>query len=133
MIPQNKSSKTQISVNEESMQKLMQETYNEITDERNKALTLYKRVTKDIDSNSDIALIGKVANDLLKIMDGAVDKKIKLIKLQSDILYKTAKTDSSPDNFTMTDEDKKWAEEMLEKQKNKDLVDETPTEKFYDL
>ena len=133
MIPQNKSSKTQISVNEESMQKLMQETYNEITDERNKALTLYKRVTKDIDSNSDIALIGKVANDLLKIMDGAIDKKIKLIKLQSDILYKTAKTDSSPDNFTMTDEDKKWAEEMLEKQKNKDLVDETPTEKSYDL
>jgi len=133
MIPQNKSSKTQINVNEESMQKLMQETYNEIVDERNKALILYKRVTKDIDSNSDIALIGKVANDLLKIMDGAVDKKIKLIKLQSDILYKTAKTDSSPDNFTMTDEDKKWAEEMLEKQKNKDLVDETPTEKSYDL
>lgn len=133
MIPQNKSSKTQINVNEESMQKLMQETYNEIVDERNKALILYKRVTKDIDSNSDIALIGKVANDLLKIMDGAVDKKIKLIKLQSDILYKTAKPDSSPDNFTMTDEDKKWAEEMLEKQKNKDLVDETPTEKSYDL
>ena len=133
MIPQNKSSKTQINVNEESMQKLMQETYNEIVDEHNKALILYKRVTKDINSNSDIALIGKVANDLLKIMDGAVDKKIKLIKLQSDILYKTAKTDSSPDNFTMTDEDKKWAEEMLEKQKNKDLVDETPTEKSYDL
>lgn len=133
MIPQNKSSKTQIKVNEESMQKLMQETYNEIVDERNKALILYKRVTKDIDSNSDIALIGKVANDLLKIMDGAVEKKIKLIKLQSDILYKTAKTDSSPDNFTMTDEDKKWAEEMLEKQKNKGLVDETPTEKSYDL
>lgn len=115
------------------MQKLMQETYNEIVDERNKALILYKRVTKDIDSNSDIALIGKVANDLLKIMDGAVEKKLKLIKLQSDILYKTAKTDSSPDNFTMTDEDKKWAEEMLEKQKNKDLVDETPIEKSYDL
>jgi cobalamin biosynthesis protein CbiD len=133
MIPQNKSSKTQINVNEESMQKLMQETYNEIVDERNKALILYKRVTKDIDSNSDIALIGKVANDLLKIMDGAVEKKLKLIKLQSDILYKTAKTDSSPDNFTMTDEDKKWAEEMLEKQKNKDLVDETPIEKSYDL
>lgn len=133
MIPQNKSSKTQISVNEESMQKLMQETYNEIVDERNKALILYKRVTKDIDSNSDIALIGKVANDLLKIMDGAVEKKLKLIKLQSDIIYKTAKNDSSPDNFTMTDEDRKWAEEMIEKQKNKELGDETPTEKNYDF
>jgi hypothetical protein len=133
MIPQNKSSKTQINVNEESMQKLMQETYNEIVDERNKALVLYKRVTKDIDSNSDIALIGKVANDLLKIMDGAVEKKLKLIKLQSDIIYKTTKTDSSPDNFTMTDEDRKWAEEMIEKQKNKELGDETPTEKNYDF
>lgn len=133
MIPKNKSSKTQISVNEESMQKLMQETYNEIVDERNKALILYKRVTKDIDSNSDIALIGKVANDLLKIMDGAVEKKLKLIKLQSDIIYKTTKTDSSSDNFTMTDEDRKWAEEMIEKQKNKELGDETPTEKNYDF
>lgn len=133
MIPQNKSSKKQISVSEESMQKLMQETYNEIVDERNKALILYKRVTKDIDSNSDIALIGKVANDLLKIMDGTVEKKLKLIKLQSDIIYKTTKTDSSPDNFTMTDEDRKWAEEMIEKQKNKELGDETPTEKNYDF
>jgi hypothetical protein len=133
MIPQNKSSKTQINVNEESMQKLMQETYNEIVDERNKALILYKRVTKDIDSNSDIALIGKVANDLLKIMDGAVEKKLKLIKLQSDIIYKTTKTDSSSDNFTMTDEDRKWAEEMIEKQKNKELGNETPTEKNYDF
>lgn len=133
MIPKNKSSKTKISVNEESMQKLMQETYNEIVDERNKALILYKRVTKDIDSNSDIALIGKVANDLLKIMDGVVEKKLKLIKLQSDIIYKTAKNDSSPDNFTMTDEDRKWAEEMIEKQKNKELGNETPTEKNYDF
>ena len=133
MIPKNKSSKTQISVNEESMQKLMQETYNEIVDERNKALILYKRVTKDIDSNSDIALIGRVAKDLLKIMDGAVEKKLKLIKLQSDIIYKTTKTDSSSDNFTMTDEDRKWAEEMIEKQKNKELGDETPTEKNYDF
>lgn len=133
MIPKNKSSKTQINVNEESMQKLMQETYNEIVDERNKALILYKRVTKDIDSNSDIALIGRVANDLLKIMDGTVEKKLKLIKLQSDIIYKTAKTDSSSDNFTMTDEDRKWAEEMIEKQKNKELGDETPTEKNYDF
>lgn len=133
MIPKNKSSKTQISVNEESMQKLMQETYNEIVDERNKALILYKRVTKDIDSNSDIALIGRVANDLLKIMDGTVEKKLKLIKLQSDIIYKTTKTDSSSDNFTMTDEDRKWAEEMIEKQKNKELGNETPTEKNYDF
>ena len=133
MIPKNKSSKTKISINEESMQKLMQETYNEIVDERNKALILYKRVTKDIDSNSDIALIGKVANDLLKIVDGTVEKKLKLIKLQSDIIYKTTKPDSSSDNFTMTDEDRKWAEEMIEKQKNKELGDEIPTEKNYDF
>ena len=61
------------------------------------------------------------------------EKKLKLIKLQSDIIYKTTKTDSSSDNFTMTDEDRKWAEEMIEKQKNKELGDETPTEKNYDF
>jgi hypothetical protein len=107
--------KKKINVSEESMVELMQETYNEIVDERNRALTAYKKYTKDINENNDIALVGKITNDLLKIIDNSIEKKLRLIKIQGDILYKNGKVDSQQ-AVSLTDEDRKWAEDYLKKQ-----------------
>ena len=117
-----------IDVSEESMKDLMQETYNEIVDERNRALTAYKKFTKNMDDNSDIALVGKITNDLLKIVDGSIEKKLRLIKIQSDILYKNGKSGANSDSggsIVITEEDRKWAEEYLKQNK-------TNNEKEYD-
>ena len=115
MITSNKKGK--INISEESMIELMQETYNEIVDERNRALTAYKKFSKDINELNDIALVGKVTNDLLKIIDGSIEKKLRLIKIQGDILYKNGKADGgSGQSVTLTEEDRKWAEEYLKKQ-----------------
>jgi len=113
---QNKKNKVDVSV--DSMKELMQETYNEIVDERNRALLAYKKFSKDINENSDIALVGKITNDLLKIIDGAIEKKLRLIKIQSDILYKNSKNNSDSDtaNITITEEDRKWAAEYMKQQ-----------------
>lgn len=108
--------KKKVNVSEESMMELMQETYNEIVDERNRALTAYKKFTKDINENNDIALVGKITNDLLKIIDSSIEKKLRLIKIQGDILYKSGKAETSAQSMTLTDEDRKWAEEYLKKQ-----------------
>jgi hypothetical protein len=107
--------KKKINVSEESMMELMQETYNEIVDERNRALTAYKKYTKDINENNDIALVGKITNDLLKIIDNSIEKKLRLIKIQGDILYKNGKADTQQ-AVSLTDEDRKWAEDYLKKQ-----------------
>ena len=123
----NKQKKNKINVSEESMIELMQETYNEIVDERNRALTAYKKYTKDLNENNDIALVGKIANDLLKIVDNTIEKKLRLIKIQGDILYKNGKTDQQQ-VATLTDEDRKWAEEYLKKQS----VSNDTNEKEYD-
>lgn len=113
MVPKKK----KVDVSEESMRDLMQETYNEIVDERNRALTAYKKFTKDINENSDIALVGKITNDLLKIIDSSIEKKLRLIKIQGDILYKSGKpSEGSGESMTITDEDRKWAEEFLKQQ-----------------
>ena len=113
MVPKKK----KVDVSEESMRDLMQETYNEIVDERNRALTAYKKFTKDINENSNIALVGKITNDLLKIIDSSIEKKLRLIKIQGDILYKSGKpSEGSGENMTITDEDRKWAEEFLKQQ-----------------
>lgn len=112
--------KKKIEVSEDSMRELMQETYNEIVDERSRALSAYKKFSKDIQENSDIALVGKITNDLLKIIDSSIEKKIRLIKIQGDILYKSGKqVESSGSNMTITEEDRKWAEEYLKTQSDK--------------
>jgi predicted CoA-binding protein len=99
------------------MRELMQETYNDIVDEKNKAVTAYKRYTRDINDNTDIALVGRITNDLLKIIDQTINQKIKLIKIQSDILYKNAKIgNTEEENFVITEDDKKWAESFLKNQ-----------------
>ena len=109
--------KKKVDITENSMRELMQETYNEIVDERNKALTAYKKFSKDINENSDIALVGKITNDLLKIIDGSIEKKLRLIKIQSDILYKNGKTGTETGApVTITEEDRKWAEEFMKRQ-----------------
>jgi hypothetical protein len=115
----NNQKKKKVDVSIESMRELMQETYNEIVDERNKALTAYKKFSKDINENSDIALVGKITNDLLKIIDGSIEKKLRLIKIQSDILYKNGKGPGGADAsapLTITEDDRKWAEEFMKKQ-----------------
>ena len=115
MVPKKK----KVDVSEDSMKELMQETYNEIVDERNRALSAYKKFTKDINENSDIALVGKITNDLLKIIDSSIEKKLRLIKIQGDILYKSGKSSdaSSVGNMTITDEDRKWAEDYMKSSK----------------
>lgn len=112
--------KRKVDINEESLKDLMQETYNEIVDERNRALAAYKKYTKDINENTDIALVGKITNELLKIIDSSIEKKLRLIKLQGDIIYKNGKPadTSSSDMGVITDEDKKWLAEHAKKMGN---------------
>ena len=109
--------KKKVDVTEESMKELMQETYNEIVDERNKALTAYKKYSKDINENHDIALVGKITNELLKIIDGTIEKKLRLIKIQSDIIYKNGKQSDGGASIVITDEDRKWAEDYMKSSK----------------
>lgn len=128
MLPQKKK---KVNISEESMIELMQETYNEIVDERNRALTAYKKFSKDINENNDIALVGKITNDLLKIIDGSIEKKLRLIKIQSDILYKNGKTDGVAQSMIMSEDDRKWAEEYLKK-KATTVTPADKTEKTYE-
>ena len=95
-----------IGLSQESAIDLMQEIYVEIVDERNKALQSFKKFTRDIEENEDIAMVGKIANDLLKIVDSSIEKKIRLLKIQTDILYKGMKAgDNSKEDFKLSEED----------------------------
>jgi ATP-dependent Lon protease len=94
-----------VGLSQESALDLMQEIYTESVDERNRALQTFKKFMRDTEQNTDIALVGKITNELLKIVDSAIEKKLKLLKIQTDILYKTNKvTDDSEKDFRLTED-----------------------------
>ena len=97
------------------MVQLMQEVYNELTDERNRALRAFNQFSRDMDTNEDIALVGRITNDLLKIIDLTVEKKIRLIKIQGDILFKNNDKDNSKGSIKLTEEDKQIVQDYLKK------------------
>lgn len=110
------SKKNKIELTAESMRELMQETYSEIVDERNKAVVAYRRFMRDVTDNSDIALIGKTTNELLKIIDSAIEKKLRLIKIQGDIIYRNKQGGEETEKIhKITDEDRRMIETMMTK------------------
>ena len=94
-----------VGLSQESALELMQEIYTEIVDERNKAIQTFKKFSRNTDENTDIAMVGKITNELLKIVDSAIEKKIRLLKIQTDILYKTGKAgDESDKDFKLSED-----------------------------
>jgi hypothetical protein len=93
-----------VGFSKESALDLMQEIYMESVDERNKAIQNYKKFMRDTDANTDIAMVGKITNELLKIVDGAIEKKLKLLKIQTDILFKIKDADESGKEFQLNED-----------------------------
>ena len=83
----------------------MQEIYTEIVDERNRALQTFKKFSRSTDENTDIAMVGKITNELLKIVDSAIEKKMRLLKIQTDILYRVGKNDGENEKDFKLNED----------------------------
>tara|TARA_Y100000310_G_scaffold126057_1_gene124805 strand:+ start:416 stop:802 length:387 start_codon:yes stop_codon:yes gene_type:complete len=112
--------KTKINLDKSSLQEFMQEIYNDCVNVMNSARKeLNERKNRaDIDDINDESLIGKVNNETLKILDSAIDKKIALAKLQSQIVT----TDSKGDN-------KENGEERGLSEKDKDILRDIFTKK----
>lgn len=80
--------KQKLEFNDDSLTSLLQETYNEVVDQRNKALGLLNKYLRNVEENSDIAMVGKINNELLKVIDSSIGKKIEVVKLMADIMNK---------------------------------------------
>lgn len=94
-----------VGLSQESALELMQEIYTEIVDERNRALQTFKKFSRSTDENTDIAMVGKITNELLKIVDSSIEKKMRLLKIQTDILYRTGKNDGENEKDFKLNED----------------------------
>lgn len=94
-----------------SIEEILQESYNETCENRSKAILVLNKQLRDVNDNTDIQQVGKINNELLRIIDSSISKKLEIVKLQVSLV----KTDSVSDTSTpeLTDEDKELIEKMI--------------------
>jgi hypothetical protein len=99
--------KKEIKLTSDSFLSLAQEAYNELVEQRSTCIrTINENKNKVIvEDVHDLANLNKANTDLLKIVDSTIDKKITMVKLFSQLLYKSGSDKDSTSNNEITPED----------------------------
>ena len=113
--------KTKSNLDKDSLQEFMQEIYNDCVNIMNSARKeLNERKTRaEIDDVNDEYQIGKVNNETLKILETAIDKKLALAKLQSQIVTDKSDEQKGPTNDSISEKDKDVLRELFKEKSNK--------------
>ncbi len=113
--------KTKINLDKDSLQEFMQEIYNDCVNiiySARKELNERKTRT-EIDDVNDEYQIGKVNNETLKILETAIDKKLSLAKLQSQIVTDKGDEQKDTTNDSISEKDKDVLRELFKEKSNK--------------
>ena len=113
--------KTKINLDKDSLQEFMQEIYNDCVNIMNSARKELneRKVRVEIDDINDEYQIGKVNNETLKILETAIDKKLSLAKLQSQIVTDKTEDNSNVKSNDITKEDKDILRELFKEKSDK--------------
>jgi len=118
-----------ISLDVDSALVLMQEIYNDVTEQRSTASLITKKMLTFMKDAEDMTVIGPVIKDQQKILNDCIEKKISLVKLQGILLKQTTSTGKTQgggfSKISLTDDDKK----ILEQYMNEDEGNEKDTYK----
>jgi methionine salvage enolase-phosphatase E1 len=115
--------KKEIKFTKESVLTLMQETYNEIVEQRNTAIRIQNKMLALMKDSEDMQVIGPIIKEQQKIINDCVEKKLSLSKLQSSIWEKSQ---TEKQDFTIDDLDDDLMESLL----NKDIDNSDNTYKL---
>ena len=100
--------KKDIKLTTDSFLSVTQEAYNELVEQRSTCIrTINENKNKvNVEDMHDLANLNKANTDLLKIIDTTIDKKITLVKLMSQLIYKPGSSDKdSAGDGNITPED----------------------------
>jgi methionine salvage enolase-phosphatase E1 len=111
--------KKEIKFTKDSILSLLQETYNEIVEQRNTAIRIQNKMLSMMKDPEDMQTIGPIIKEQQKIINDCVEKKLSLSKLQSSIWEKTLNEEQE---FTIEDIDKDLFQNMIDKDIDSDNV-----------
>ena len=105
--------KKQITFQKESALALMQEVYNECVEQRNTAIPIQNKMLSFMQGPDDLQLLGPVIKEQQKIVDSAIEKKIQLAKIQTNLLQKQLNTENT--GLSLSDDDREALNAMINK------------------
>tara|TARA_R110001583_G_scaffold39728_2_gene127151 strand:+ start:11241 stop:11609 length:369 start_codon:yes stop_codon:yes gene_type:complete len=105
--------KKQITFQKESALALMQEVYNECVEQRNTAIRIQNKMLSFMQGPDDLQLLGPVIKEQQKIVDSAIEKKIQLAKIQTNLLQKQLNTENT--GLSLSDDDREALNAMINK------------------
>lgn len=113
--------KTKINLDKDSLQEFMQEIYNDCVNIMNSARKELneRKIRVEIDDVNDEYQIGKVNNETLKILETAIDKKLALAKLQSQIVADKSSEQKVVANDSISEKDKDVLRELFKEKSDK--------------
>jgi len=99
--------KKDIKLSTDSFLSLAQEAYNELVEQRSTAIRQINenKIKANVEDVHDIVNLNKANTDLLKLVDSTIDKKLSLVKLMSQLIFKGDALDNTPSNGQLTPED----------------------------
>jgi len=103
-----------VKLDKNSIEQILQESYNETCENRSKAIQVLNKQLRDVNDNTDIQQVGKVNNELLRIIDSSISKKLEIAKLQISLI-KNEDSEESMSSMNLTDEDKELIQNMIKK------------------
>ena len=112
-----------ISLDVDSALALMQEIYNDITELRNTASIITKKMLSFMKESEDMSIIGPVIKDQQKILNDCTEKKISIVKLQAILLKQSGgNTKEGFSKMTLTAEDRKLLDELVKDDDDNDKL-----------
>jgi len=110
--------KKEIKLTTDSFLSMAQEAYNELVEQRSTCIrTINENKNKvNVEDMHDLTNLNKANTDLLKIVDTTIDKKLTLVKLMSQLIFKPgAKSDGDAGDGNLTPEDMAMLRDMFNK------------------
>jgi len=115
--------KKEIKLSTDSFLSMAQEAYNELVEQRSTCIrTINENKGKvNVEDMHDLTNLNKANTDLLKIVDTTIDKKITLVKLMSQLIFKPGSNNDDKGDANLTPEDLVLLRDIFKGEDDKDV------------
>lgn len=109
-----KNIKKNIALETDSALALMQEIYNDIVEQKNTATLIMKKMLSFMKESEDMSVIGPVIKEQQKILNECTEKKISLVKIQTNLIQKSGgESGKFNGKLSLSDEDRDMLDKLI--------------------
>ena len=107
--------KKKVELSTDSFLSMAQEAYNELVEQRSTAIRQINENKKkvEVEDTHDLGTMNKVNTDLLKLVDSTIDKKLNILKMMSQLIFKGDSNTESTASGAITPEDLEMIQNLM--------------------